>query len=115
MGYGTLVNALTMFAEWAGILFFYRKVSNKSERPFSIPGLCCLLLLVLIYLPVVPALNATTSFNRENLLNQILRTGINWLAIYGYLWFSKDRSRMACSYLAMLYVLIYMEIGRAHV
>ena len=107
-GYGTLINALTMFAEWAGILFFYRKITNKSERPFSVPGLCCLLLLVLIYLPVVPALNATTSFNRDNLLNQILRTGINWLAIYGYLRFSKDRSRMACSYLAMMYVLIYM-------
>lgn len=107
-GYSTLVNALTMIVEWAGILFFYRKLTNKSEQPFSIPGLCCLLLLVMIYIPVIPALNATTSFSRENLLNQILRTGINWLAVYGYLRFSKDRSRMACGYLAMLYVLIYM-------
>ena len=103
-----VTNTLSMIAEWIGILFFYRSIPSQKEKGYSIPGLACLLLLVLIYIPVIPALNATTSFNRDNLLNQILRTAIDWLAIYGYLQLAKEERKKAYGYLAMLYVLIYM-------
>ena len=67
-----------------------------------------MLLLGLIYLPFVTALDYSTSYNTENLFNQILRTGINWLAVYGYLRFSKEKPSDVCGYLAALYMLIYM-------
>ena len=101
-------NLLTMLVEWVAVILLFWDVEKKTEGNSRWLGYLCLGLLTFIYLPIIPAFNATSDYSRENLLNQVLRTGLNWLAVYGYLAFTKEKSRRVCGYLAMLYLLLYM-------
>lgn len=106
--FSLLTNSLSMLIEMLGVLYFYRNIPAKSENRHTLAGCACLLLLIFIYVPLVPMLNSSTDFSAGNLLNQVARTSINWLAIYGYLSFTKEKPSGVSAYLAALYVLIYM-------
>lgn len=101
-------NVVTMLIEWLGVFYFYHGLENRSESRLRYFGWLWLLLLVPLYVPIIPELNYSTLFSLENLLNQIVRTLINWAAIYGYLRFTKERGRAVSMYLATVYVLVYM-------
>ena len=101
-------NVLSLFMELLGVLFFFLRLEPKNERRFHLPALLALIPLLLVYFHIIPGMNATHAFSAENLFNQILRTALNWLGIYLFLRFSREKRRSVCGYLAALFVLIYM-------
>ena len=105
---GMIIGIVSMLGEIIGVLFLFHRLENREERVYRIIGLACLLILTVIYLPIVPSLGAERIYSVKNLRNQVLRTLINWAAVYGYLRFTKEKSNSVCAYLACLYTLIYM-------
>lgn len=103
-----ITNFLTMAIEWIGVAYFYRPLERRSEGRLKYLGWLCLLLLIPVYMPIIPELASIKVFSLENLFNQIVRTFINWLALYGYLRCTKECKRSVCVYLSAVYVLIYM-------
>lgn len=106
--FSTTVNVLNMLVELIGVIFMFHAVENRDEKCRVISGLICLLLLVFIYIPIIPWINSTHNYSTENLFNQILRTGLNFLVVFGYLLFCKDKKASVCGYLAAIYILTYM-------
>lgn len=106
--FSTTVNVLNMLVELIGVIFMFHAVENRDEKRRVISGLICLLLLVFIYIPIIPWINSTHNYSTENLFNQILRTGLNFLVVFGYLLFCKDKKASVCGYLAAIYILTYM-------
>lgn len=102
------VNALNMLVELVGVVFLFHSVENRDEKIRIIPGLLSLLLLIIIYIPIIPWINSTHNYSTENLFNQILRTGLNLLAVFSYLYFCKEKKASVCGYLAAIYILVYM-------
>lgn len=107
--FSTTANALNMLVELVGVIFLFHAVEKRDERWRIFPGVfCLLLLLMLIYIPIIPWINSTHNYSTENLFNQILRTGLNFLAVFSYLLFCKDKRASVCGYLAAIYILVYM-------
>lgn len=101
-------NIASLFIEWLGVLYFYRPLEIRSEGRARYFGWVWLLFLIPLYIPIFPELNYSTVFSLDNLFNQLLRTLINLIAIYGYLRCTREKGRSVCLYLSALYVLIYM-------
>ena len=95
-----ITNFLTMAIEWIGVAYFYRPLERRSEGRLKYLGWLCLLLLIPVYMPIIPELASIKVFSLENLFNQIVRTFINWLALYGYLRCTKECKRSVCVYLS---------------
>lgn len=102
------VHALNMAVELSGVLFLFRTVESRDEKWKIVPALLSLMLLGIIYMPVFPYIKANNDYSAENLFNQIFRTSLNFLAIFGYLYFRKDRTAAICAYLSAFYILLYM-------
>ena len=101
-------NIASLFIEWLGVLYFYRPLEIRSEGRARYFGWVWLLFLIPLYIPIIPELNYSTVFSLDNLFNQLLRTLINLIAIYGYLRCTREKGRSVCLYLSALYVLIYI-------
>lgn len=107
--FSLLSNFLTLLIELAGVLFFFRRLEKREERRLRALGLIWLAaLLTVVYIPVIPSLNFSRDFSAGNLQNQVVRTLLNWAAVFGYLCLAGEKKKSVSAYLAALYVLIYM-------
>lgn len=98
----------SMAIECIGVLFFFRSLPKREEKLLRILGIASLLLLATIYFPIIPRLKSGLIFSAEGLINQTVRTGINWIVLFIFLRISKEIPRSVCWYLSGLYMLIYM-------
>lgn len=107
--FSLISNFLTMLIEIVGVLFLFHGLEKKEEKRQAMLGYFFLFaLLTLIYIPIIPAMNASRVYSAANLRNQVLRTTINWAAIFSFLSFTKEKKKLICAYFAALYVLLYM-------
>ncbi len=107
IGYSFQTSIANILIECVGIFFFYIRLDKKDGRKRYF-GFLWLLLLLFVYVPIIPEMSSSKAFALSNLFNQLIRTCINIMAIYGYLRFTVERNRTICLYLSSVYVLIYM-------
>ncbi|MCF0133926.1 MAG: GHKL domain-containing protein [Blautia sp.] len=105
--YNNVSNILTMFVEWLGIILFFRQLPRKNEDEHPFLAMLCLLLLTFIYLPVIGILQTSSEYTIANLISLLLRTLINGLCVFGYLYFTVETVNIARVYFTLFYILIY--------
>ncbi len=102
------ISIWNFMAECIGVLFFYRQLEKRSDSKVVYLGYCCLLLLTPCMFRSSLKCSSSKDFVLENLFNQIIRTFITLMAIYGYLGVQKIAIARMPFILSSVYVLIYM-------